>query len=116
MIKDNAVSLYWECPQSPYPFHTARTLASLYSFPSWQCSQHPSPSQGLSWHAPMVAVWDSTFPHPFVLPSTLHLSTTMSIPGCPGAEEFPAQDSHSLISGAVSATHTRAEHHEAAPL
>lgn len=76
MIKDNAVSLYREYPQSPYPFHTARTLASLSSFPSWQCPQHPSPSHGPSWHAPMVAVWDSSFPHPFVLPSTRHLSTT----------------------------------------
>lgn len=59
-----------------YPFRTARTLASLYSFPSWQRSQHPSPSHGPSRHSPMVSVWDGTFPHPFVLPSTRHLSTT----------------------------------------
>lgn len=81
MIKDNAVSLCRECPWSPdkpKPQAIPSILPELwlYSFPSWQCSQHPSPSHGPSWHVPMVAVWDGTFPHPFVLPSTRHLSTT----------------------------------------
>lgn len=74
-------------PTEPRSFHTARTLASLYSFPSWQCSQHPSPPHGPSWHAPRVAVWGSSFPHPFVLPSISPAPTT-DIPGCPGAANF----------------------------
>lgn len=105
-------------PTEPRSFHTARTLASLYSFPSWQCSQHPSPPHGPSWHAPRVAVWGSSFPHPFVLPS-ISPAPTHGHPRVPWSRELPAQDSsarHSLISGAVPAAHSRAEHHEAARL
>lgn len=103
MIKDNAVSLCRECSRSPdkLKLWDIPDKLKLWAIPStlpelWlhsTASQHRSPSHGPSRHAPMVAVVAA--PH--------------------GALEPPAQDSsagHSLIPGAVSATHTRAEHRE----
>lgn len=101
-----------------YSFHTARTLAlqlpELAVLPASQplartlmaCADGCS----VGWHlpSPLCAAQH---------PASLHHSPTCT-PGCAAAAELPAQDSsagHSLISGAVSATHTRAEHHEAAP-
>lgn len=97
MIKDNAASLYWECPRSPdrlKPRAIPSTLPELWfhytaSQAGSAASQHASPSHGASWHVPMVAVWDSPFPHPFVLPTFLH-HPPVCIPGCPGAAELPA--------------------------